>query len=64
MQFRTFSVEKDFPNTNHYWAEKFFFALKETRYQFWNGQYAELDVVLGKKAFRAGPDYNVDNDIY
>ncbi len=46
-QYKGASIQKDYPNTNHYWTEKFWFALKDARYQFWNGNYAYLNVVLG-----------------
>ena len=35
--------------------------LKDSRYQFWNGNYAYLNVVLGKGAFRPVTDFK-DND--
>jgi hypothetical protein len=46
---QTFTL--DFPNTQHYWAEKFYFLFKDSRYSFWNGQIAYTNVVLGKGAF-------------
>jgi len=44
--------------------EKFWFLLKDARYQFWNGQISLVNVVLGKGAFKAGPDFNDANDLY
>jgi hypothetical protein len=34
-QYKGTTTTKDYPATNHYWAEKFWFALKDARYQFW-----------------------------
>jgi hypothetical protein len=30
-QFKGGSIQKDYPATNHYWAEKFWFQLKDAR---------------------------------
>jgi len=45
-------------------TEKFWFVLRDSRYAFWNGQYAFLNIVLGKGAFKVGPDYTDTNDVF
>jgi hypothetical protein len=48
----------NFPNINHYWAERFYFLIgRDARYPFWNGQVASLNVNLGAGAFKAGDNY-------
>jgi len=34
---RTGAQQIDYTNTNHYWAEKFFFVLRDARYPNYNG---------------------------
>jgi hypothetical protein len=54
----------DFPKARHYWSEKFYFLLKDARYQFYSGQVALVNVILGKGAFRVAEDYGGDPDIF
>jgi hypothetical protein len=37
-QFKGGAATLNFPDLSHYWAEKFFFVLKDSRYQNYNGQ--------------------------
>jgi hypothetical protein len=38
MSLRTGTKNLNYPNTNHYWTEKFYFVLgRDVRYPFWNG---------------------------
>jgi hypothetical protein len=37
VQFRTSSGNQDYPKTNHYWTEKFWFVLRDARYANFNG---------------------------
>jgi hypothetical protein len=53
------------PNANHYYAEKFFFVLRDARYANYQGQLALVNVVLGKNAFKvSADDYLSDNDVF
>lgn len=63
-QLKNSNLIKDFTNTNHYLAEKFFFVLKDTTQAFWNGQYGQIAVNIGKGAFKAGTDYTSEDDIF
>jgi hypothetical protein len=38
--------------------------LKDSRYYFWNGQYALVNVILGKGSFKVGVDYTDTNDVF
>lgn len=53
------------PNAKHYFAERFFFVLRNTKYANFVGQMALINVVLGKDAFKVSDqDYFADNDVF
>jgi hypothetical protein len=57
VKFRTGSAKIEYTGVNHYWAEKYYFTLKDGRYANFQGQLALVNVVLGKGAFKAAEDY-------
>jgi hypothetical protein len=53
------------PNTNHYFTEKFWFAVRDARYPTWSGQISNLVVNLGAGAFKqSDKDYNAPGDVF
>jgi hypothetical protein len=60
-----FQNNLNIPNINHYLSEKFWFALKDKRYQNWSGQLANININLGTGAFKQSfRDYYVPFDIF
>ena len=62
---RTGATVLNWANTKHYWAERFFFTLKDQWSAIWPGQTSLVNVNLGRGAFRAhDSDYNVERDLF
>lgn len=64
VQYRTSTTVTDFPKSNHYWTEKFWFVLRDARYNNFLGSLALINVNLGKDSFRASADYTHPADIF
>lgn len=54
----------NYPNINHYWAERFYFVLIDSRYPNFQGQITKVNVNLGPNAFKVSDDYNTDKDVF
>jgi hypothetical protein len=63
-EFKSGTQRLEFANTNHYWAEKFFFVLRDSRYPNFQGSQALVIVNLGPGAFKNADDYSADGDIF
>ena len=63
--YRDGSYQLNFPNLNHYVAEKFYFVIRDSRYKNFWGQFSLLNVILGKGAFTPiSGDHKAENDVF
>jgi hypothetical protein len=63
-QFRSGTAQLNFPKTNHFWSERFYFLLKDSRYPFYQGTVNLVTVNLGKGAFKADGDFTKDGTAF
>lgn len=55
----------NYPNFNHFVAERFYFVIRDSRYNNFWGQFSLMNVILGKGAFApTSGDHKAENDLF